>query len=230
MGKHKKLVKRLIGEQKGITGLETAIILIAFVVVASVFAYTTLSAGMFATGKSQEAINAGLHSVQDMLELRGSIYGYRDTLNSGSGNSLGRVDMTVTVFSDSSQVDLTTAYSIDNGTGALINSNPGINRLQIAFSDQKINIPDCAWTVVWIGKNNGDSILESSEKAVISVWLHDFNGAAWGPAMGEGPRFLGTNYVDTYHKFTLEVKTDSGPVLTLERTTPAYLDKVIDLR
>jgi len=32
--------------QKGITGLETAIILIAFVVVASVFAFTIFSAGV----------------------------------------------------------------------------------------------------------------------------------------------------------------------------------------
>ena len=42
--------------ERGITGLETAIILIAFVVVAAVFAYTVLSAGLFSTQKSQEAI------------------------------------------------------------------------------------------------------------------------------------------------------------------------------
>ena len=34
-------------KDKGITGLETAIVLIAFVVVASVFAFTILSAGVF---------------------------------------------------------------------------------------------------------------------------------------------------------------------------------------
>ena len=38
---------QLTRNQRGITGLETAIILIAFVVVASVFAYTVLSAGIF---------------------------------------------------------------------------------------------------------------------------------------------------------------------------------------
>jgi archaeal flagellin FlaB len=43
---HKHLM-RLHRSQRGITGLETAIILIAFVVVASVFAYTVLSAGIF---------------------------------------------------------------------------------------------------------------------------------------------------------------------------------------
>ena len=35
--------------ERGITGLETAIILIAFVVVASVFAFTVLSMGIFAS-------------------------------------------------------------------------------------------------------------------------------------------------------------------------------------
>ena len=49
-GLWKRTGKGLRGE-KGITGLETAIILIAFVVVASVFAYTVLSAGLFASQK-----------------------------------------------------------------------------------------------------------------------------------------------------------------------------------
>ena len=43
----KRYLSNIYKEQKGITGLETAIILIAFVVVAAVFAYTVLSAGLF---------------------------------------------------------------------------------------------------------------------------------------------------------------------------------------
>jgi len=35
--------------QRGITGLETAVILIAFVVVASIFAFTVLSTGLFSS-------------------------------------------------------------------------------------------------------------------------------------------------------------------------------------
>jgi len=59
--------------QEGITGLETAIILIAFVVVASVFAYTVLSAGLFSTQKSQQSINAGIQQAQSALELKGAV-------------------------------------------------------------------------------------------------------------------------------------------------------------
>ena len=45
--------------QKGITGLETAIIIIAFVVVASVFAFTVLSTGIFASERSKETVSCG---------------------------------------------------------------------------------------------------------------------------------------------------------------------------
>jgi len=47
-------------QQNGITGLETAIVLIAFVVVASVFAFTILSAGVFSSEANKQTIHAGL--------------------------------------------------------------------------------------------------------------------------------------------------------------------------
>ena len=47
-------------DQRGITGLETAIILIAFVVVASVFAFVVLSTGLFSAERGKETVHAGL--------------------------------------------------------------------------------------------------------------------------------------------------------------------------
>jgi flagellin FlaB len=67
------MLKKFLNREKGITGLETAIILIAFVVVAAVFAYTALSAGLFSTQKSQEAVYSGLKEAQSTLELRGGV-------------------------------------------------------------------------------------------------------------------------------------------------------------
>ena len=46
--------------EHGITGLETAIILIAFVVVAAVFAFVVLSTGLFSSERGKEAVYAGL--------------------------------------------------------------------------------------------------------------------------------------------------------------------------
>ena len=69
----RQLLKRQGRDQRGITGLETAIILIAFVVVASVFAYTVLSAGIFSSEKGKEAIHAGLQQARGSMELVGSV-------------------------------------------------------------------------------------------------------------------------------------------------------------
>lgn len=218
-----------LNQQNGITGLETAIILIAFVVVAAVLAYTVLSAGLFSTEKSKEAVYSGLQKVQGVISVRGGVNGLRDTLNSAGTGSLGRIDVTIAECSNGGQADLTPAYTIDPNSGALIKSNPGANRLQISFLDQNVSVDDCAWTVVWIGNNNGNKILDYGEKAVISIWLHAFDGTTWGPANTEGAPFLGENYVDTGHTFKLELKPDGGATLSLQRTTPDFLFDVVSL-
>ncbi|MCH7801119.1 MAG: hypothetical protein IIC24_06195, partial [Chloroflexi bacterium] len=73
-------VKSLANDQQGVTGLETAIILIAFVVVASVFAFTVLSTGIFSAERGKETIHAGLSQARSSVELKGSIVstGVRD--------------------------------------------------------------------------------------------------------------------------------------------------------
>ena len=60
------------GDQRGITGLEPAIILILFVVVASVFAFTVLSTGIFAWERRKETVFAGIEEAQSSIEPRGS--------------------------------------------------------------------------------------------------------------------------------------------------------------
>ena len=53
-------IRSLPSDQRGITGLETAIVLIAFVVVSSVFAFAALSTGLFSSDKAKETILVGL--------------------------------------------------------------------------------------------------------------------------------------------------------------------------
>ena len=59
--------------ERGVTGLETAIILIAFVVVASVFAFTVLSTGIFSAERGKETVYAGLEQARGSIELKGSV-------------------------------------------------------------------------------------------------------------------------------------------------------------
>ena len=48
-----RVINNFWQDERGITGLETAIVLIAFVVVAAVFAFTVLTTGLFATEKAK---------------------------------------------------------------------------------------------------------------------------------------------------------------------------------
>ena len=55
-----KIFNRFYRDNSGITGLETAIILIAFVVVAAVFAFTVMTTGLFSTEKAKNTAKAAL--------------------------------------------------------------------------------------------------------------------------------------------------------------------------
>ena len=73
------LAKSLIRDQRGITGLETAIVLIAFVVVASVFAFAVLSTGLLSSEKSKETVLGGLEETSSTLSIRGDVIGTADS-------------------------------------------------------------------------------------------------------------------------------------------------------
>ena len=60
--------------ERGITGLETAIILIAFVTVAAVLAYSVLSAGIFSAERGKEAVYRGLETAQATMKVTSSVY------------------------------------------------------------------------------------------------------------------------------------------------------------
>ena len=76
--------------ERGITGLETAIILIAFVVVATVFAFTVLSTGVFSAERSKETIYAGLQEARSSREPRGSVIAYSGGAGAGPGAAAAR--------------------------------------------------------------------------------------------------------------------------------------------
>ncbi len=101
------MVKRILGfikaldkEEKGITGLETAIILIAFVTVASVLAYSVLSAGIFSAERGKETVYRGLETAQSTLELKGSVLGLSD-----AGDKLDHVQFDVALTMADEKVD-----------------------------------------------------------------------------------------------------------------------------
>ena len=66
-------MSKLIRNEEGFTGLEAAIVLIAFVVVAAVFSYVMLGAGFFATGEAQRTVHTGVEQATSNLEVSGPV-------------------------------------------------------------------------------------------------------------------------------------------------------------
>ncbi|WP_448577911.1 archaellin/type IV pilin N-terminal domain-containing protein, partial [Thermosphaera sp.] len=64
--------------KKGIVGIEAAIVLIAFVIVAAALAFVVINMGMYTTQKSKEVMQQGLNEATTALEVDGSVLGYVD--------------------------------------------------------------------------------------------------------------------------------------------------------
>jgi len=66
-------MSKLVKNEDAFTGLEAAIVLIAFIVVAAVFSYVMLGAGFFATGEAQRVVDTGVAQASSAVELSGPV-------------------------------------------------------------------------------------------------------------------------------------------------------------
>ena len=204
------MITRLIDrsrDQRGVTGLETAIILIAFVVVASVFAYTVLSAGIFSAEKGKEAIHSGLESARSSMELVGPVV-------AKDNNADGDVQELIFIIANVLQGEpinliITTDADAD---GLLSDESTKLHTTIVSYIDRNQEVTDIAWTQSQLGQGDDDDLLEFGEKYEITV-----NVANLATRL---------NANDT---FTIEMKPAKGSSLIIERTTPAVIDKVNDL-
>jgi len=204
--------------QKGITGLETAIILIAFVVVAAVFAYTALSAGLFSTQKAQEAVYSGLKEAQSTLELRGPVVATGDTTD----DVVTQISFVVSNALGGQSVDFTepTANTTaNNGIAAPASTN----KIVIKYIDAAQTVTDLYWQATPLGTNDGDELLDANEK--FQIVIGDASDTANG---GNLMSALGTD-LNINTTFSLEILTPAGAVMVIERTTPARIETKMNL-
>ena len=195
IGKLFKRALRLRMDQRGITGLETAIVLIAFVVVSSVFAFAALSTGLFSSDKAKETISAGLAEARGTLELKGSV--------------IAKVSGTT----GTTAVVTTIEFQVSNAAaGEAIDLTPGNTVIKYSDKTQTINMNSTAefsaTNVAAFGDT--DSLLEIGE--VFEIVLLNMTGQL--------ATDLGTNT-----EFTIELIPPSGAVLFIGRRTPVSLDK-----
>ena len=150
MKKLQRLFSRTAREEDGITGLETAIILIAFVVVATVFAFVILTTGIFSAERGKETVFAGLSKARGTAEVRGGV------VVTSTGTTLAVDDI---------QFALATTAG---GEPVPINPSGTTNRTVIAYRDDNVVDNDVSYTVTNI-VGDGDNLLEPGELLLILI-------------------------------------------------------------
>jgi flagellin FlaB len=152
-GRLTRLFRSLHKKEEGITGLETAIILIAFVIVASVFAFVVLSTGLFSAERGKETVFAGLEKARGNLEVRGALT-VTDVNTDGVIDSADDIRFNVALAAGGFPISLDpAAYT---------------NSVVINWIDQQDRVADVPYTVNWI-LDDGESLLEVGELAEITV-------------------------------------------------------------
>ena len=223
--------KSLRKDKRAFTGLEAAIVLTAFIVVAAVFSYVVLNAGFFTSSKSKEVVHTGVEQVTSSVELSGDIIGhgwlYNTTNVSYYPNTLDSTNLTVVEFyitlaAGQNPVDMdkfTVAYTdltthngnlnytqtVYNGyfTNGTINETGDVSQGDLAMGN---------WTYHTLNTPEAvhNSYLEPMEQARILVTLPEYG-------------------VTANKAFTIELKPTVGAAITMPRRAPGQIDKTFTL-
>jgi len=188
---------KIMKHEEAFTGLEAAIVLIAFVVVAAVFSYVMLGAGFFTTQKSQEVVHTGVEQASSSVELIGTVFGYNNT----ASDALAYVTFTLGSTAGGTGVDMEKILITyrDNATSKTIAKVADLTTDNAAAG---------SWNVSLQQNADADLLLETGEQFTVVVGV---------PA---GASAVANN------EFTIEVKPSAGAVLPIFRTVPAQIDQV----
>ena len=190
-------------DERAFTGLEAAIVLTAFVVVAAVFSYVVLNAGFFTTQTAKSTVHTGVTQATSSVELAGDVIGYGNTAESKldnvtfylrltAGKNPVNINKTIVTFTTSEKhIVLTKNYTAHDNSSKSISENE--------------------WTFSWIDplESPADNLLEKCEKVCIKANIPD----------------LGTNT-----DFTIEVKPPEGTTLGIDRSVPPAIYDVMNLK
>jgi flagellin FlaB len=214
-----RTLRRFARNRKAISGLETAIVLIAFVIVASAFAYAVLNMGFLATQKSQQVVLGGPQAASALV-VDGPVFGY--SAQTGPNANITSIIFWLKTAAGADSVDL------------------GVNRTTIGFQN-----PRGYWTNIY---NTGGSTLTYTLSGTTYLVSHNATTISWeigqGMMLSAGQRVRVTIDLTLIHigngantsaqvarteEFKLLVKPVTGAVLEIDRTAPGGIALINDL-
>jgi len=224
---------------RGIIGIESAIVLIAFVIVAAALAFVVLNMGFSTTQKAKTTIVSTLQQAGSSLEVEGKIIGSSYIPGGGAASGLNATSVPIKISGGGDSVNLDPTLTAikylsnqitydDIYAGTLISTGT-YNSLKSAtaaaqtagfisldpFQGGDVGSDDwpleTAAFIYWTIAANGNEILEAGEHANLAIVF----------AVGDLPAELDT--------IRIELIVSSGAALTVERQIPNLTTEVVDL-
>jgi flagellin FlaB len=151
----RRMDRGIVKDRRGFTGLEAAIVLTAFIVVAAVFSYMVLGAGFFSTEKAKEVVHTGVEQATSSAELAGDVIG----MDTDDNDFIEKINFTIQLTAGQSPLDL--------------------NEATISFTNKTIHNESVTW-VYTVYNGDTDNLLEVGEKAEIQVNLTNVSSGVLG--------------------------------------------------
>ncbi len=198
--------------RRGMTGLETAIILVAFVITAAAFAFVVLNMGFLTAEKAQSVISSGMTEASSALLVDSGIVGqFGSTGGDQSAIDLEKLTFYIKLSQGHEPIDLDDSKLVATYTnarchGELYQTNGTIMTIQGINSD-------------------GDSLLETGEKFRVTVEFDEL----LGPSMVDPVVTQDEVYAHPYEEFRIELRPSAGAVLSIDRQLPAVYSTIMVL-
>jgi flagellin FlaB len=153
----RQALSRIYGKEEGMTGLETAIILIAFVTVAAVFGYAVLSAGIFSADKAKGTVYQGMEEAKSSMEVIGNLIAVGNTVT----DAVTHVQFVVANAIGEYPVDMTPQGDVS-----------GNNVTVVSYWDENQHVAEVAgWSITPLAGADTDNLLEIGEQFLVDVNL-----------------------------------------------------------
>ena len=199
--------------RRGVTGLETAIILVAFVITAAAFAFVILNMGFITSEKAQSVIASGMSEATSALMTDNGV------VANFANVSLGEQ-------SDICLTKLTFYVKLSQGHTPIDISD---SRLVATFTNERHHgeLYDVNGTIMTMTcvNGDGDTLLEVGEKYRVDIDFTEIPNDGVDPAVVNRTDL----YCHPYETFRVELRPSEGAVLSINREIPAVYVAVMTL-
>ena len=209
------LFRKFRKRSRGMVGIEAAIVLIAFVVIAASFAYVVINMGFFASQQTKSTIGKGIQEATSSLEIDGFVTG----VTNSSNVAITYLAIPLKLSIAQEEVDLsnsTVIVAVQDGNFSLANIYGGVTTsTDASVTDLMANVTGApnATCFIYNFQSSTDTALKQNAKAYMIINL--------GNTYGLLP----------YTQVDIEIRTSVGAALLIQRDIPGGLEpnSLVDL-